>query len=193
MARQKTASRTESGTVRWYAGGRKRRLRLNPNLEVLKTEILDYLAASDYAVFHSYPGGLEGLPVIMWDTDKFPDYRLFLGTAHKLGQKLILMASRELEEAEISEAVEELEEVDMTREERRDFEGRLREAKRHAGKVCSLELGFDHGGHLYVFEVRPEWYEDFVDACDEIEMMLPASDGTEGGSPGGLGGFYSNN
>ena len=179
--------------IRWYAGGRKRRLRLNLNLEALKTEILDYLAASDYAVFHSYPGGLEGLPVIMWDTEKFPDYRLFLDTAHKLGQKLILMASRELEEAEISEALEELEEADMTRDERRDFEVRLREARRHAGSVCALELGFDHGGHLYVYEVRPEWYEDFVDACDEIGMMLPASDDTEGGSHGGLGGFYSNN
>ena len=173
---------------------RKRRPRLNLNLEALKTEILDYLAASEYAVFHSYPGGLEGLQVIMWDTEQFPDYRGFLDTAHKLGQKLILMASRELEEAEISEAVEELEEADMTRDERRDFESRMREARRHAGNVCSLELGFDHGSHLYVFELRPEWYEDFVDACDEIEMMLPASDGPEGGSHGGLGsGFYSNN
>jgi hypothetical protein len=175
-----------------YAGGETADL-VNLNLETLKTEILDYLTASEFAVFHSYPGGLEGMPVIMWDTEKFPDYHMFLETARKLEQKLILLASRELEEAEIAEAMEELEEADMTRDERRDFEGRMREARRHTGNVCALELGFDHSGHLYVFEVRPDWYEDFVDACDEIEAMLPAIDGTEGGGHDSLGGFYSNN
>jgi hypothetical protein len=167
--------------------------KLNLNLESLRTEILEHLATSDFAVFHSYPGGLEGFAVIMWDTEKYPDYRSFLETAQKLGQKLIMVASRELEEAEIAEAMEELEEADMTREERRDFETRMREARRHAGAVCALELAFDHGGHLYVYEVRPEWYEDFVDACDEIEALLPSIDGTEGGGHEGLGGFYSNN
>jgi hypothetical protein len=166
---------------------------LNLNLETLKSEILDYLAASEFAVFHSYPGGLEGLAVIMWDTEKYPDYRQFLDSARKLEQKLILVASRELEEAEVAEALEELEEADMTRDERRDFEGRMREARRHAGSVCSLELAFDYHGHLYVYEVRPDWYEDFVDACDEIQAMLPAIDGTEGGGNDSLGGFYSNN
>ena len=166
---------------------------MNLNLETLKTEILDYLTASQFAVFHSYPGGLEGLPVIMWDTEKHPDYRQFLEAAQKLEKKLILLASRELEEAEIAEANEELEEADMTREERREFEGRLRAARRYAGAVCALELAFDHGGHLYVYEVRPDWYEDFVDACDEIEAMMPAMDEPEGGGHEGLGGFYSNN
>ena len=78
------------------------------NLETLKNEILGYLESSDFAVFRSHAGGLEGLSVITWDTERCPDYRTFLDTARKAGEKLILFASRELAEDEVDEALEEL-------------------------------------------------------------------------------------
>ena len=80
------------------------------NLETLKGEILNFLAASEFAIFHSFSGGLEELPVISWDTERFPDYRMFLEAAQKVGQKLILFASREFEEIEVEEALEGIEE-----------------------------------------------------------------------------------
>ena len=84
------------------------------NLETLKSEILDYLAASEFAVFRSHSGGLDSLPIITWDTERFPDYRMFLETAHKAGQKLILFAAREFEEAEVEEAAEEMQEIESS-------------------------------------------------------------------------------
>src|ERR1035438_8658456 len=53
------------------------------NLETLKNEILGYLESSDFAIFRSHAGGLEGLPVISWDTERCPDYWAFLDTARK--------------------------------------------------------------------------------------------------------------
>jgi len=161
------------------------------NLEALKSEILDYLENADFAVFHSHAGGLDGLPLITWDTERYPDYRVFLEVARKVGQKLILFASREMDADEVDEVIEELEETDLTREERRELDGRLRAARRHVGSTCTLELAFDHNSHLYVYEARPDWYEDFLDACDEIHAVLPAGDEDE--DDHGLGGFYSNN
>lgn len=164
------------------------------NLEALKGEILDYLEGTDFAVFHSHAGGLDGLPLVTWDTERYPDYRVFLDVARKVGQKLILFASREMDAVEIDEVVEELEDSDLTREERLDLEGRLRAARRHVGSTCALEIAFDYNSHLYVYEARPGWYEDFLDACDEIHAVLPGADEDEeqDGSHG-LGGFYSNN
>jgi hypothetical protein len=164
------------------------------NLETLKNEILGYLESSDFAIFRSHAGGLEGLPVISWDTERCPDYRAFLDTARKAGEKLILFASRELAEDELDEAMEELQETGFAREERRELETRLAKAKRHIGATCSLELAFGHNSHLYVYEARPEWYEDFLDACDEISAVLPIDDDSDtGGDSIGGGGFYSNN
>lgn len=163
------------------------------NLETLKNEILGYLESSDFAVFRSHAGGLDGLPVITWDTETCPDYRAFLDTARKAGEKLILFASRELPEEEIDEVIEELTATEFTREERRELEGRLAKAQKHVGETCALEVGFSHNSHLYVYELRPDWYEDFIDACDEITAVIGLGDDVEENSDGLGGGYYSNN
>jgi len=163
------------------------------NLETLKNEILGYLEGSDFAIFRSHAGGLEGLPVISWDTERCPDYRAFLDTARKAGEKLILFASRELAEDELDEALEELVDTEFTRDERRELEGRLAKAQKYIGATCSLELAFGHNSHLYVYEARPDWYDDFLDACEEISSVLPIDDDSEGTGDGLGGGFYSNN
>ena len=131
--------------------------------------------------------------MITWDVERCPDYRAFLDTARKAGEKLILFASRELAEDEIEEAQEELMETAFTRDERRDLESRLAKAQRHVGATCSLELAFGHNAHLYVYEARPDWYDDFLDACEEINSVLPLDDDSQGRSDGLGGGFYSNN
>jgi hypothetical protein len=163
------------------------------NLETLKGEILQYLESSDFAVFRSLAGGLEGLPVISWDTERSPDYRAFLDVAQKAGEKLILFASRELAGDELDEAIEELVDTEFTRDERRELEARLANAQRHVGSTCSLELAFGHNSHLFVYEARPDWYEDFLDACEEISSVVPFTDDNQGPGNEGLGGFYSNN
>jgi hypothetical protein len=163
------------------------------NLETLKSEILDFLAASEFAVFRSHAGSLETLPIITWDTERFPDYRMFLETAQKAGQKLVLFAAREFEETEVDEAVEELQDAELTREEEREFEKRLRDARRYIGATCSLELAFDYNSHLYVYELQPDWYEEFLETCDELSGLIPAGDESPDEGNDGLGGYYSNN
>lgn len=162
------------------------------NLEALKTEILDYLTASDFAVFRGHSGALEAMPIVAWDTERFPDYRMFLETAQKAGQKMILFASRELEEEDLEEVSLELEEAELPREELRDFERRIREARVHLGATCSVELAFGHSAHLYVYEAQPDWYDEFLELCDEVSALCPITE-VEGGEQDGLGGYYSNN
>lgn len=163
------------------------------DLDTLKSEILQYLEAAGFAVFRSHPGELEGLPLVCWDCERFPDYRMFLETAQKVNARLILFAAREFENSEIEEELEALEDCDLTREDQREYERRLREFRKYEGVTCSLELGFDHNSRVYVYEVRPDWYDEFLELSDEIASNLPSAGGDgEEGDPG-LGGFYSNN
>lgn len=163
---------------------------MDVNLDTLKREVLDYLESSGFAVFHSAPGSLEGLPMVLWDTEKHPDFQQFLDTAQKTGTKLVLFASREFESEELDEALEDLEEASLTRDERRDFERRLREFRAFEGVTCSLEMAYDHHSRLYVYEVQPDWYEDFVSTCDEISLHLPDDEESEEDSSDGFGGGY---
>jgi hypothetical protein len=165
------------------------------NLDTLKREMLDYLGASEFGVFRSHPGAIDSLPIITWDSETFPDYRMFLDAARKAGQKLILFASRALEEDEVEEAEEEFQESETADpEEARDFERRIREARRHIGSTCSIEMSFDYNSHLYVYELRPDWYEEFIEAVEELTSPYSMDeDDAEGDEHDGLGGFYSNN
>ncbi len=165
------------------------------NLDTLKREILDYLGASQFGVFRSMPGALDALPVIAWDVETFPDYRMFLEAAQKAGQKLVLLSAQEFSDEELEEALEELENAHLTRDDKREYEKTIRGARRHTGATCSIELAFDYNSHLYLYELRTDWYEEFMEAVEELSTFLP--DGTDefsGDEHDGLGGgFYSNN
>ena len=79
----------------------------------------------------------------------------------------------------------------MDRDRQRDYQTRLRKMRIHEGVTCSLELAFHHDSNIYVYELQPDWYEEFLAAEEEIaSAMADDSDLDEGDS---LGGYYSKN
>lgn len=163
------------------------------NLDTLKREILAFLDSAGFAVFHSSPGGLEGLPLVLWDSERHPDYRMFLEVARQTGAKIVLFASREFEADEIEELESSLEDLALPREEQREYESRLREARIHTGVTCDLELAFDYEGRLYVYEVQPDWYEEFLTLEDEIVTRISDDVESDEGEDDSLGGYFSKN
>lgn len=160
------------------------------NLEPLKREILAYLDSSEFAVFHSRPGGLDALPMVLWDVERYPDYRMFLEVARKAGVKLVLFAASELEAADLDELKEQIEEADLTREQQREFQSRLRDLRAYEGVTCSIELAFDFNSRFYVYDLQPDWYNDFINLEEEIMAHIPDGEEDDDGS---LGGYYSKN
>ena len=161
------------------------------NLDTLKLEILGYLEETGFAVFHSSSGTLDSGPsLVLWDTARHPDYRMFLDVARKTGTKMILFGSRELETADIDELVEQLDASDLPREEQRDYRSRLRDLRAYEGQTCSIELAFDYNQRLYVYEVQPDWYEEFIELDEEI-MARVSDDDLDDDEP--LGGYFSKN
>jgi hypothetical protein len=160
------------------------------NLDALKREILEYLDSREFAVFRSSPGGLEGIPMVLWDAEKHPDYQMFLEVARKSGIKLIMFASREFDAEDLDDLVEQLDACGLTREELRDYESRLRELRAYEGLTCSLELAFDHNSRLYVYEVQPDWYEEYLGLEEELMTRFTEDETDQDDS---LGGYFSKN
>jgi len=160
------------------------------NLDTLKREILDYLSSSGLAVFHSSPGALENLPMVIWDSQHHPDYQKFLDVARQVGAKLVLFATREFDADDIEELTSHLDECELSREERREYESRLRELRVFEGVICSLELAFDYNSRMYVYQVQPDWYEEFLGVEDEIVSRLSDDEDDDDDS---LGGYFSKN
>ena len=122
--------------------------------------------------------------------DSYPDYRMFLDTAIKTGVKMILFGTREFEAADIDDLLEQLEDAGLDRDQQRDYQSRLRKLRVYEGVTCSLELAFNHDSTLYVYELQPDWYEEFLVAEDEIASAVAEGEADEGDS---LGGYFSKN
>jgi hypothetical protein len=161
------------------------------NLDTLKREILEFLDSSGLAVFHGSPGGLDGQPLVLWDTERHPDYQMFLDVAVKSETRVIIFASREFQPADTEDLLAQLDDLSLTREERRDYEKRLRELRVHEGVTCSLELAFDYHSRLYVYEMQPDWYDEFLGVEDEIVSLIADHEDMDDDEP--LGGYFSKN
>lgn len=161
------------------------------DLDFLTQEITEQLSAGDFAVFRGHPGlGAEHMPMIMWDTERFPDFRGFLNAARSCGSRMIIFSSRVFQADWVEDAEESLEQASFTREEHRTVAAGLRDLRAHAGQTCAIELSFCHEGVLYLYEAATDWYENYRN----YEELLDASFGEEDDddSPS-LGGSYSNN
>jgi len=164
---------------------------MKPNLNVLKPEIEVYLEEAGLAVFYGYSRPLDSPPAVFWDCEQYPDYRLFVQSARAAGAKLMVFHQREFFSEQIDEALEKLHACELSPQESLHFEERLSELRAYEGCVCAIELSFDHQGRVYIFDLRTEWYDEFSEMQDELQLLEPDPDSSDDDSP--ISGYFSRN
>jgi hypothetical protein len=160
------------------------------NLDTVRSEIQEYLAARGIAVFHGSPRSGEPAGAVYWDTEGHPDYREFLATAETAGVRVVTLYANEFTDDVIDDALGHLDASAVPREERRGIEARLREMRGFAGFTCQIELSFDLAPRTYVFDLRTEWFEDLSEMLDRVEGVF---DEEEGDDDPLAGGYFSKN
>ena len=164
------------------------------NLDTLKQTISQDLERSEFAIFRHDSGAFNASLVITWDSETFHDYKMFLEAERKLGVKMIMFATREFDESELAEAEDDLVSSELSRDDRREYATSLKALKEHVGSTCSIELAFQFETHFYVYEARPDWYEEFVNISDEVIALGAELDEEDDESEDdNMGGFYSKN
>jgi hypothetical protein len=163
------------------------------NLDSLKQELLDYIASEEFGIFKGQTGGNEGFPRIYWDTEHHPDYQAYLNVAKHAGVSVIIFAHRAFEASEIEDAVEQIEDCEFGRDERRSIENNLADLRVFAGSTCIIEMAFSYQGHMYVYELTTEWFQTFMEISDLLIAASSASGDDEDESDSSFGGYYSKN
>lgn len=163
---------------------------MKPNLEILRTEIPGALETEGFVVFHGYGGPADSADEVEWDTKNHPEYTDFIAVARKLDVKLIVFRTQTFSGALIEQVEEDLEELGLPSDERREYERRLKDTRVYEGFTCGLELGFSYDKRSYVFELHTEWYREFLDLSDEVDSLLDVEEDT---GRGPIGGYFSRN
>jgi hypothetical protein len=164
---------------------------MRPNLDTLRGEIQQHLEARGMAVFRSYPRGdsessLTG--AVYWDSENHPDYREFVEAAWAAGVRMVCLYAREFTSDMVENALIQLSDTDLERDERRAVDARLNEMRAYEGFTCQIELSFDHAQRTYVFEVRTDWFDELNDLVQRIDESYQ-----DEGDENPLSGYYSNN
>ena len=165
---------------------------MKPNLDTLKSEIEEHLGAEGLAIFHGYSRLTDSIPLVLWDSEKYPDYKLFVKTALASGAKMLILNQRHLNSDTLDDALEQLAVSDLPTDEQRTFERRLKELRAYEGFTCSLELSFDYQARVYMFDVQTEWYEELNNLLEDLEFLDSDDDEDEADEPP-IGNYFSKN
>ncbi len=162
---------------------------MKSNFEASKDEIREYLASENFVVFHAQSRPYEGAPAVRWDTVNYPDFRLFLECAAKIGVRLIAFNHEQFDTDLLDETLDMLHDAELPPDEESNLEQRIQDMRVYEGFICSIELSFDYDGHTYMFQLNTDWFEELQEILDDLDASMP-EDETEDGS---LGGYFSNN
>jgi len=162
---------------------------MRPNLDSLAEEIQQHLEAEHFVVFRSQSRATDDNATVYWDTATEADFRKFLECALQLGVRLVHFHARTFQAEHREEAQELMEDCHLSRDEKRELMRRISELSIYEGFTCAVELSFDFDRKVYLYEMQTDWYEEWQDILDELEM----SGGEDAGEGGNFGGFYSNN
>jgi hypothetical protein len=146
------------------------------NLNSLRAQIEEHLKSLGMIAFPSLPRVGDIGATIYWDTARFPDFKDFLTAAETAGAKIVTLFARELEDGLIDDTLVQVEAIDMDRDERRSIEKRIKEMRAYVGFTCEIELAFDLGPRVYMFDLQTEWFSDLNDLIDQIEEIYDVED-----------------
>jgi hypothetical protein len=162
---------------------------MNLNLDSAYSQILAEVKSRKLAIFYGEPRSPEMSQAVYWDVEQHPDYREFLDAAAAAGVTMVAVHSFKFAAESINEALDELEESELDRQERRDIEASLLELRKHEGRVANIELAFHLAGCNYIFDLRTPWYDEFGALRERIDESFDESGGEEPLGPG----YYSKN
>ncbi len=162
------------------------------NLDVLKDQILEYLEKEKFQVFQGFSRTPEARAVAYWESNRNPEFQAFLAVAQQANAKLVVFNHIVFSPGMVEDAKNQLEDYEMPTDARRGFERRLREMSAYQGFTCALELSFDTACRTFIYELRADWYLDFLRLLDEIDLYGP-EDEEEEEEDEAPGGYFSPN
>jgi hypothetical protein len=166
---------------------------MKQNLDELKNEIAILLEEGGFAVFHAIERSSDPTPTVRWDYQQYPEPRLFIEAARKIGIRVMVFHHRLFESQAIEEASDDLKASSLPREQQRDLERQLRKFHDYDGFTCMLEMSFVHEGVTYVYQLLTPWFDEFLEISGEIQDALEAVEEDDDDDRGPMGGYFSHN
>jgi hypothetical protein len=137
------------------------------DLTAVKDDMVAFIAGHGLQRMKSFVP--EDVPTVLFEEDDVDGWKDFVEHAKAAGAPFVTMSEVLLEPEDVSTLIAQVREQGFPGEDHELEEAQ--ELMQHVGKVGSLQLGFAHGGVIFLYETATEWYDLFQELMDSVSEL----------------------
>ena len=135
------------------------------DLAAVKDDMVAFIAGHGLRRMNAYVP--EDLPTVLFEEEDVDGWKDFVEHAKAAHAPFLTMSEVILEPEDVATLIEQARDQNYPDHDAADLEA-AQELSRHVGKTGYLQLGFGHGGVVYLYETATEWYDRFQELMETI-------------------------
>jgi ABC-type sugar transport system substrate-binding protein len=138
------------------------------DLSTLKDDMVAFIAGHGLRRMNAFVP--EDVPTVAFEDDDLDSWKDFVEHAKAANTPFITMNSVLLEPEDVATLIGQLRDASYPDPEASELE-EAQALMRHVGKTGYLQLGFPHGGVIFLYETATEWYDRFQNLLDTVQEL----------------------
>ncbi len=112
----------------------------------------------------------EDVPTVLFEEDDVDGWKDFVEHAKAANAPFVTMSEVILEPEDVATLISQVRDDEFSTHDPSELE-EAQDLMRHVGKVGYLQLGFAHGGVIFLYETATEWYDQFQELMDSVSEL----------------------
>lgn len=135
------------------------------DLSSIKDDMIAFIAGHGMRRMNAYVS--EDVPTVIFEGDDLDGWKDFVEDAKAANAPFITMSEVVLEPEDVATLMEQVRNQNFPDNEAPELHD-AQALTEHVGQTGYLQLGFSHGGVMYLFETATEWYDHFQQLMETI-------------------------
>ena len=138
------------------------------DLAAVKDDMVAFIAGHGLGRMNAYVP--EDVPTVIFENDDSDSWKDFVEHAKAAGAPFVTMSEVVLEPEDVATLMEQIRSQNYPDQDAPELH-EAQELTEHVGKTGYIQLGFSHGGVIYLFETATEWYDSFQSLMETITEL----------------------
>jgi len=138
------------------------------DLTAVKDDMVAFIAGHGLRRMNSFVP--EDVPTVLFEEDDVDGWKDFVEHAKAANAPFITMSEVILEPEDVATLIGQVRDDEFISHDPSELE-EAQNLMQHVGKVGYLQLGFAHGGVIFLYETATEWYDQFQELMDSVSEL----------------------
>ncbi len=138
------------------------------DLSTMKDDMVAFIAGHGLRRMNAFVP--EDVPTVAFEDTDLDSWKDFVEHAKAAAVPFITMSDVLLEPEDVAALIAQLRDSNYPDPDASDLE-EAQALQRHVGKTGYLQLGFAHGGVVFLYETATEWYDRFQHLLDTVQEL----------------------